>query len=113
MEEGPVPCGSLLETLDTRVPADSPKKTKMGDVQPGDSVIIAEDNLARNRWPLGRVVEVFTGRSRGVRCSARIKTAGGVFHRPLQRHAYWKKLKVTRKPISDCQEACGTLTMLS
>ena len=45
-------------------------------------VFIAEDNVVRNRWPLGRVVEVFTGRDGCVR-SARIKTAGGVFHRRI------------------------------
>ena len=52
------------------------------NVQPGDLVLIAEDNVIRNRWPLGRVVEVFTGEDGCVR-SARIKTAGGVFHRPI------------------------------
>ena len=48
----------------------------------GDLVIIAEDNVIGNRWPLGRVVEVFPGQDGGVR-SARIKTAGGVSHRPV------------------------------
>ena len=54
------------------------------NVQPGDLVFIAEDNLVRNRWPFGRtfVVEVFTRQEGGVR-SARIKTADGVFHRPI------------------------------
>ena len=33
-------------------------------------------------WPMGRVVEVLTGEDRGVR-SARVKTARGVFHRPV------------------------------
>jgi len=33
MEEGPVPCGSLLEEVDKRVPTGSPKKTKMGKVE--------------------------------------------------------------------------------
>ena len=31
---------------------------------------------------MGRVVEVFTGEDGGVR-SAEVKTAGGVFHRPV------------------------------
>ena len=52
------------------------------NVQAGDLVLIAEDNVVRNKWPLGRVVEVFTGQDGGVR-SARIKTANGVFHRPI------------------------------
>jgi len=51
-------------------------------MQPGDLVLIAEDNVVRNRWPLGCAVEVFTGHDGGVR-SARIKTADGVFHRPI------------------------------
>ena len=51
-------------------------------MQPGDMLLIAEDNLVRNRWPLGRVVEGFTGKDGCVR-SARIKTAVGVFHRPI------------------------------
>ena len=65
MEEGPVPCGSLLETLGTRVSAGSSKKAKMGKVKKKCAacrlVLIGEDNVVRNRWPLGRVVEVFTG----------------------------------------------------
>ena len=38
--------------------------------------------MVRNRWPLGRVVDVFTGQD-GVVRSARIETADGVFHRPI------------------------------
>ena len=48
----------------------------------GDLVLLAEDKIVRNRWPMGRVVEVFTGEDGGIR-SARVKTAGGVFHRPV------------------------------
>ena len=51
-------------------------------MQIGDLVLLAEDKVARNRWPMGRVGEVFTGEDGGVR-SARVKTAGGVFHRPV------------------------------
>jgi len=51
-------------------------------VQIGDLVLLAEDKVARNRWPMGRVGEVFTGEDGGVR-SARVKTAGNVFHRPV------------------------------
>ena len=55
--------------------------TSRRHVRPGNLVLMAEGNVVRNRWPLGCVVEVFTGRDGGVR-SARIKTAG-VFHRPI------------------------------
>ena len=51
-------------------------------MQPGDLVLIAEDNRVRNRWPLGHVVEVFTGQDGGV-CSAMIMTADGMFHCPI------------------------------
>ena len=51
-------------------------------VKPGNLVRIAEDNVVRNRWPLGCVVEVFTGKVGCVR-SSRSKTAGGVFHCPI------------------------------
>lgn len=52
------------------------------NAQIGDLVLLAEDKVVRNRWPMGRVVEVFTGEDGGVR-SARVKTASGVFHRPV------------------------------
>ena len=54
------------------------------NAQIGDLVLLAEDKVVRNRWPMGRVVEVFTGKDGGVR-SARVKTAGGVFHRPVSK----------------------------
>ena len=31
------------------------------NVQPGNLVLIAEDNVVGNRWPLGHAVELFTG----------------------------------------------------
>ena len=52
------------------------------NAQIGDLVLLTEDKVVRNRWPMGRVVEVFTGQDGGVR-SARVKTTGGVFHRPI------------------------------
>ena len=38
--------------------------------------------MLRNRWPMGRVMEVFCGEDGGVR-SVKIKTASSVFHRPV------------------------------
>ena len=52
------------------------------NVQIGDLVLIAEDNVLRSRWPMGRVMEVFCGEDGGVR-SVKIKTVGNVFHRPV------------------------------
>ena len=48
----------------------------------GDLVLIAEDNVLPNRWPMGRVMEVFCGEN-GVVRSVKIKTAGSVFHSPV------------------------------
>ena len=50
------------------------------NVQIGDLVLRAEDKVVRKRWPMGRVVKVFTGEDRGVR-STQAKRAG-VFHLP-------------------------------
>ena len=47
-------------------------------------MLLAEDKIVRNKWPMGRVVEVFTGEDGGVR-SALVKTAGGVFHRHVSK----------------------------
>ena len=52
------------------------------NVQIGDLVLIAEDNMLRNRWPMGQVMEVFCGEDGGVR-SVKIKTASSVFHHPV------------------------------
>ena len=35
------------------------------NAQIGDLVLLAEDKVVRNRWPMGRVVEVFTGEDGG------------------------------------------------
>ena len=47
-----------------------------------DLVIIKETGLARNKWPLGRITEVFPGRDGRIR-SAKIWTATGEFHSPI------------------------------
>ena len=60
-----------------------PKWVKLRrNVRIGDLVLLAEDKVVCNRWPMGRVVEVFTGEDGGVQ-SARVKTAGSVFHHPV------------------------------
>ena len=52
------------------------------NVLPRDLALTAEDNMVRNRWPLGCVVEVFTVQDGGVR-SAGVKTASGVYQHPV------------------------------
>ena len=57
-------------------------------MQIGDLVLIAEDNVLRNRWPMGRVMEVFCGEDGGVRSvkirsKIKSKIKSSVFHRPV------------------------------
>ena len=40
------------------------------------------DYVLRNRWPMGRVTEVFCGEDGGVR-SVKINTASSMFYRPV------------------------------
>ena len=62
------------------------------NVRIGDLVLIAEDNMLRNRWAMERVIEMFRGEDGGVR-SACIKTAGGVFHRPVTKICLLEEVK--------------------
>ena len=63
----------------------SPKWVKSRrNAQIGDLVRLAEDKLVHDRWPMGRVVEVFTGEDGGLR-AARVRTAGGVFPHPVSK----------------------------
>jgi hypothetical protein len=52
------------------------------NIEVDDLVIIKETGLARNKWPLGRITEVFPGRDGRIR-SAKIWTATGEFHSPI------------------------------
>ena len=48
----------------------------------GDLVLIADDNVPRNQWPLGRVAGVFPGNDGLVR-SVEVKGKGSFFKRPV------------------------------
>ena len=48
----------------------------------GDLVLIADDNLPRNAWNLGLVVETKKDKNRLV-CSAKIKTATALLNQPI------------------------------
>jgi transposase InsO family protein len=52
------------------------------NIQEGDVVLLNEDNLSRNRWPLARVMQVFPGADGMVR-SAMVKTATSEYQRPI------------------------------
>lgn len=59
------------------VPPHQPLKT-------GDVVLIADGNLPRNCWPMGRVTEIFPGRDNIVRV-VNVATKGGVLRRPVRK----------------------------
>ena len=48
----------------------------------GDLVLIADENVRRRKWPLGRVTEVFHGRDQYVRL-AKIQTSSTILTRPV------------------------------
>ncbi|XP_055685297.1 uncharacterized protein LOC129791254 [Lutzomyia longipalpis] len=48
----------------------------------GDVVVICDGQLPRNKWPMGRVVEVFVGKDGKIR-SAAVQTKEGVYDRPV------------------------------
>ena len=48
----------------------------------GDLVLIADENVHRGKWPLGKVVDVFRGKDGYVR-SAKVKTSLTVLTRPV------------------------------
>ena len=52
------------------------------NVDVNDLVILKETGITRNKWPLGRITEVFPGRDGRIR-SAIIRTAKGEIHRPI------------------------------
>ena len=48
----------------------------------GELVLIADDNVPRNQWPIGRVIHVFPGPDGLVR-SAEVKAKGSTYKRPI------------------------------
>jgi len=59
-----------LPTLQERAKWTKPRRC----LATGDPVVIADDNVHRGKWPLGRVTEVFMGKDGNVR-PAKVKTA--------------------------------------
>lgn len=54
------------------------------DPKVGDVVLVGQDNKKRYAWPLGRIMELYPGKDGKTRV-AKVKTAGGILLRPLQR----------------------------
>ena len=52
------------------------------NINVGDIVLLVDEQSPRNCWPMGRVVEVYTGRDGLVR-SASVKTQSNIFKRPV------------------------------
>ena len=56
------------------------------NVQPDDTVIVAENHAIRGKWNIGRIVEVFPGPDGRVR-NVKVKTATGEYSRPVTKIA--------------------------
>ena len=54
------------------------------NLERGDLVLLVEEDVPCERWPLGRVMEVIPGQDGCVR-SARVRVRGGEVHRPARR----------------------------
>ena len=74
------------------------QRTKWQDpqrnVRKGDLVLVLEQQMTRNRWPVGRVLEVHEGADGLVR-SARVRVRGGEVVRPI------RKLSVLEEVLTD------------
>ncbi|KRZ66287.1 hypothetical protein T10_2980, partial [Trichinella papuae] len=56
--------------------------TKRQEPKEGDIVLVKEDNMKRENWPLGRITTVILGND-GLSRTVQVKTAKGVFTRPV------------------------------
>ncbi|XP_058128532.1 uncharacterized protein LOC131292812 [Anopheles ziemanni] len=74
--------GEYLPTLTRRTKWFQPVEP----LQPGDVVLIADNNLPRNCWPKGRVTEVVKAKDGQVR-RATVKTKNGTLERPVTKLA--------------------------
>ena len=57
------------------------------NIKQDDIVLLLDDNVARGEWTLGRVLEVRRS-SDGLVRSAKVKTAAGVFERPIAKMCF-------------------------
>ena len=60
------------------------RRINQRNLQAGDVVLVADPNLSRPRWRLGRVNSVFPGADGRVR-AVEVRTAQGLFTRPITR----------------------------
>jgi hypothetical protein len=57
----------------------------------GDIVIVCDEDLARNNWPLGKVIEVYPSDDDLIR-KVRLSLSGGAMLRPLSRLSWFAML---------------------
>ena len=55
---------------------------KQRNLRIGDIVLVADDNVPRNVWPLARIVNVFPGQDGLVR-SVEVRAKGTTYKRPI------------------------------
>ena len=53
-------------------------------MEQSDVVLISEDNIPREKWKLGKIVDTFPGKD-GRICTVRIQTKKGMINRPVQK----------------------------
>jgi len=85
METGPDSCQSLLEAMVEGMPSLQERQKwnqTQKNLQVGNLVLIADDNVPRNHWLLGRLTTVFPG-SNGLAKSAEVKAKGSTYKRPI------------------------------
>ncbi|KRY16058.1 hypothetical protein T12_1426 [Trichinella patagoniensis] len=58
--------------------------TKRPVPKEGDIVLVTEDNMKREIWPIGRITSVLPG-SDGLSRTVEVKTTKGTFMRPVAR----------------------------
>ena len=59
------------------------------NLQTGELVLIADDNVPRHQWPIGRVTNVFPGPD-GLVSSVEVRAKGSTYRRPIAKIFSWK-----------------------
>ena len=54
------------------------------DIKIGDMVLLIEENLPTNKWPLGKIIEVYQGTDGKIRV-VKVKTQNGTFKRAISK----------------------------
>ena len=69
--------------MDSGVLATINQKNEMAEkLEVGDLVLLKEENIPRNKWPLGRIIEMIASKDNIARV-VKIKTKDGEYVRPM------------------------------